>query len=221
MVDGFISPDICGEFTRYLDYKLDHDTLYSHENCNPQFSNTLVQSHDIRNSRIQALMLDIIDRKRQLITREFITPLAKADPARYKGVVLHHDSTDIVRWKTGASLGEHADNQFWNNLNANHYSAHRDWSSVLYLNDGFQGGDFYFRNPRIKVHPKPGRLVVFGAGIDYIHGVEAVTAGSRYTLPSWWTYGNRPENPMRCRGDGSGDRVVKNSSSLSSSSSSS
>lgn len=201
VIDDFIDNDTCQTLYQYLIYKLDHDKSFSHTNCNEQFSNVLVPSYGIDNSDIKSIVLDIIDRKHQLIKQQFVDPLVKQNPQLYEGIALHHDSSDLVRWspESNPSLGEHADNQYWDMPNKLHYSAHRDWSSVLYLNNDFEGGEFYFKEPHIKIEPKPGRLVIFGSGIDYIHGVKSVTKGARYTLPSWWTYGNRPETPMKCR----------------------
>jgi len=67
----------------------------------------------------------------------------------------------------------------------------RDFSSVLYLNDDFVGGNFLFANPdksiQAELSPAPGRLVAFHNGIDNLHGVKAVTSGRRCALAMWYT----------------------------------
>jgi len=67
----------------------------------------------------------------------------------------------------------------------------RDFSSILYLNEGFAGGNFLFADPdksiKAELEAKPGRLVAFYNGIDNLHGVKAVTSGRRCALAMWYT----------------------------------
>ena len=62
-------------------------------------------------------------------------------------------------------------------------------SALLYLNDDFEGGDFFFahnnKTVQKKVRPKCGRVAAFMSG-DY-HGVQAVTKGRRCALAMWYT----------------------------------
>ncbi|XP_056331943.1 prolyl 3-hydroxylase 1 [Danio aesculapii] len=69
---------------------------------------------------------------------------------------------------------------------------HRDLSAVLYLNDDFDGGNFFFTDRDAKtvtatVKPKCGRLVGFTSGPVNPHGVTAVTKGRRCALALWFT----------------------------------
>ncbi|KAI2655356.1 Prolyl 3-hydroxylase 3 [Labeo rohita] len=69
---------------------------------------------------------------------------------------------------------------------------HRDLSAVLYLNDDFEGGEFFFADRDAKtvtarVKPKCGRMVGFTSGPVNPHGVTAVTAGRRCALALWFT----------------------------------
>ncbi|XP_076827100.1 prolyl 3-hydroxylase 3 [Brachyhypopomus gauderio] len=79
--------------------------------------------------------------------------------------------------------------QCWRELPA---FTHRDLSAVLYLNDGFEGGELFFTDRDAKtltasVKPTCGRLVGFTSGPINPHGVTAVTAGRRCTLALWFT----------------------------------
>ncbi|CAG5120358.1 unnamed protein product [Candidula unifasciata] len=66
----------------------------------------------------------------------------------------------------------------------------RDYSAILYLNDDFDGGEFFFahsnKTEQVAVKPQCGRLVGFNAG-DF-HGVRAVTRGQRCALALWFTH---------------------------------
>ncbi|KAG1947792.1 prolyl 3-hydroxylase 3 [Pimephales promelas] len=69
---------------------------------------------------------------------------------------------------------------------------HRDLSAVVYLNDDFEGGDFFFtdrdtKTVTAKVKPRCGRLVGFTSGPVNPHGVTAVTEGRRCALALWFT----------------------------------
>ncbi|XP_067929835.1 prolyl 3-hydroxylase 1-like isoform X2 [Watersipora subatra] len=67
--------------------------------------------------------------------------------------------------------------------------AQRDYSGILYLNDDFEGGEFFFTDKSLheqaSVKPKCGRLVAFNAG-DF-HGVKAVQSGRRCAVAVWFT----------------------------------
>ena len=66
-------------------------------------------------------------------------------------------------------------------------STDRDLSTVLFLNNDFEGGDFIFPELRIRIRPEPGMLVCFPSTHEYLHGVEPVTKGTRYSIVNWMT----------------------------------
>ncbi|KAL8611683.1 hypothetical protein ACOMHN_054664 [Nucella lapillus] len=65
----------------------------------------------------------------------------------------------------------------------------RDYSALLYLNDDFRGGEFFFAHPnkseQVSLQPRCGRLVGFNA--KELHGVRAVRGGTRCALAMWFT----------------------------------
>ena len=44
-----------------------------------------------------------------------------------------------------------------------------------------------FPDLNIKVRPKPGMMVAFPSNRHYLHGVEPVTRGHRYSIVTWKT----------------------------------
>lgn len=64
-------------------------------------------------------------------------------------------------------------------------SLDRDVSVVYFLNDDFAGGELVFPGLELVIKPEAGTLVCFPADHNYIHGVNPVTAGHRYTLVTW------------------------------------
>ncbi|KAG8191685.1 hypothetical protein JTE90_016472 [Oedothorax gibbosus] len=67
----------------------------------------------------------------------------------------------------------------------------RDYSSILYLNEDFDGGEFIFAKDKTTVQatvkPQCGLMVAFSAGKENLHGVKAVKNGRRCALAMWFT----------------------------------
>ncbi|CAC5367426.1 P3H1 [Mytilus coruscus] len=76
---------------------------------------------------------------------------------------------------------------------------HRDFSSLLYLNGDFEGGEFFFAHKnwstQISIKPKCGMIVGFDSA--EFHGVKAVTKGRRCTLAMWYTLDKRFDEQTR------------------------
>ena len=66
-------------------------------------------------------------------------------------------------------------------------STDRDLSIVFFLNDDFEGGDFIFPDLKVRVRPEPGMMVCFPSNHNYMHGVEPVAKGKRYSIVTWAT----------------------------------
>lgn len=64
-------------------------------------------------------------------------------------------------------------------------SIDRDISTVLFLNDDFEGGEFVFPKHKIRIKPEPGLLVAFPSTHHYLHGVEPVISGERVVSVCW------------------------------------
>ena len=58
------------------------------------------------------------------------------------------------------------------------------FASITYLNDNFSGGETYLVDDLI-VRPKRGRVIAFD-GQQYLHGVNRVRSGDRYTIAIWY-----------------------------------
>ncbi|XP_069132833.1 prolyl 3-hydroxylase 1-like isoform X3 [Argopecten irradians] len=65
----------------------------------------------------------------------------------------------------------------------------RDYSAVMYLNEDFEGGEFFFAHSNtsadVTLKPKCGRIVGFNAA--HLHGVNSVTKGQRCAIAMWYT----------------------------------
>lgn len=65
----------------------------------------------------------------------------------------------------------------------NKWSGHL--SSVIYLNDNYEGGELYFPDHDLSIKPEAGDYITWPGNRWYQHGVKEVTSGIRYTLSIW------------------------------------
>ena len=71
---------------------------------------------------------------------------------------------------------------------------HRDYSSVFYFNEDFEGGLLHFTEIDIKIKPEPNMILLFPTTIRYSHRVEEVTSGIRMMSPSFWCSDKKDRN---------------------------
>ncbi len=96
------------------------------------------------------------------------------------------EEPQILKYKPGGFYASHADAESYDNqLDAWVKVLDRDWSLLLYLNDGYEGGEIKFNKFNYQVKPKTGTLIYFPADGRYMHTALPVTAGERYALVSW------------------------------------
>ncbi len=101
-------------------------------------------------------------------------------------VPLYADTLQLVRWLPGNEQHPHADSE--NKDGSAHPYPWRDYASVTYLNDEYEGGLIYFPDYELELKPVPGTMVTFPGTVEYIHGVSKVESGVRYTMASFWTF---------------------------------
>ena len=100
---------------------------------------------------------------------------------------LYVDSLHLVRWTEGYELHPHADAVEPDGKQHQFYW--RDFGTVTFLNDDFEGGILYYPNKGdLEVPAKIGYSAVHSGGMDCLHGVTKVTKGVRYTIASFLTY---------------------------------
>jgi hypothetical protein len=99
---------------------------------------------------------------------------------------IYADTVQLVLWSEGIHMPAHADNA--NPDGSPHGMAWRDFSSIVYLNDDYDGGELYFTALDAWIKPKAGMLVAFTAGFHHEHAVLKVTRGERLTMPAFYTF---------------------------------
>jgi predicted 2-oxoglutarate/Fe(II)-dependent dioxygenase YbiX len=61
----------------------------------------------------------------------------------------------------------------------------REFASIIYLNDDYDGGELYIPELNFEIKPKKGQLLCFRGG-KMLHGVRKVTRGQRLTSICWF-----------------------------------
>jgi len=97
---------------------------------------------------------------------------------KYKLLLSKMESVQIVQYKK----------------NQDFYSLHTDASTmnprivslVLYLNDVSLGGETYFNNFDLSVHPRAGRLLIFPSNSSYSHEAKTPISSDKYVAVTWF-----------------------------------
>jgi Rps23 Pro-64 3,4-dihydroxylase Tpa1-like proline 4-hydroxylase len=86
------------------------------------------------------------------------------------------ESINLLRYGTTGHLPAHQDQGV----------SSRVLSSVMYLNDNYDGGEIEFVNSNVKLKPSAGSIIFFPSNFLYIHEVHAINSGFRYSMPHWY-----------------------------------
>lgn len=92
----------------------------------------------------------------------------------------------LLHYTAGGKFDAHADNQ---SFDASRQvwirGIDRDFSMLVYCNNGFEGGTLFFPNFNFRYRPKQGDLIAFPSDQRYMHAAEPVTSGTRLCIVSW------------------------------------
>lgn len=89
------------------------------------------------------------------------------------------DNLNMTIWKEGHEMHPHSD------YGARKEFPHREYASLIYLNDQYEGGELYIPELNFEMKPKKGQLVCFQGG-KYMHGVKKILKGERLTSICWF-----------------------------------
>ena len=86
----------------------------------------------------------------------------------------HSHNYRLMKYSEGQSIHDHTD-KTW----------HTFGSATLSLNSGYEGGLFRFFKGKYKVRTKRGQGMIFPAENYFVHGVEPITKGVRWSVNSF------------------------------------
>jgi hypothetical protein len=61
-----------------------------------------------------------------------------------------------------------------------------DYSSLVYLNDNYDGGELVFPEYALSLKPKAGDIITFPTNAMYLHAVNKIKSGTRYNILLKW-----------------------------------
>lgn len=161
--------------------------FYKNVEDNNMWLPSVVDFWDKRTYDIAHILDDTADRQSYA---RFISILYRIRSEVYRATKevrnMYPDTFQVVKWVDGDGQIPHADNV---EIKSGYggIAPWRLYSSVVYLNDNFVGGETYFDSLGIEVDPVPGRLSIFSCGIEHTHGVREIEGGIRKTLISFWS----------------------------------
>jgi hypothetical protein len=97
-------------------------------------------------------------------------------------------SIHLLRYEKGGYLPAHQD----------HGVSSRVLSSVMYLNDDYEGGEMIFQNSGISIKPEAGSIIYFPSNFLYVHEVAEIKSGTRYSMPHWY---HNMHTPIKSTGE--------------------
>jgi Rps23 Pro-64 3,4-dihydroxylase Tpa1-like proline 4-hydroxylase len=102
-------------------------------------------------------------------------------PFAGRSVKAREYSIHLLKYGVGGHLPAHSDQGI----------STRVLSSVMYLNDDYEGGEIEFINSGVRIKPQAGSVIFFPSNFLYVHEVHPITDGFRYSMPHW--YHNRKD----------------------------
>lgn len=96
------------------------------------------------------------------------------------------NTSHAQKWDVGGFASPHSDNSDFDG-NPTSFQINK-YVGILYLNDDYEGGNLFFPDHDIDFKPPAYSFITFPGGVENIHGVSEITAGTRYTMVSFWDF---------------------------------
>lgn len=184
-IENFLTDEECDYLENFARNNKIWDVTESHYNEN----GTIIYDHRPWENRVATLnTLEKADMKVVEMLREIIQRLK---PIIEEFFQVEADPTNpaIVRWPLGTYQFPHADKELHEGPDAgteNDFPWY-DLGTIFYLNDDYTGGELHFPRQEVAFKPKRKAVYFFPGDKYFIHGVDKVTSGTRYTSPWFWT----------------------------------
>lgn len=184
-IENFLTDEECDYLENFARNNKIWDVTESHYNEN----GTIIYDHRPWENRVATLntlmkadqkvvdmLREIIQRLKPIIDEFFEVDAEPTNPA-------------IVRWPVGTFQFPHADKELHEGPDAgteNDFPWY-DLGTIFYLNDDYTGGELHFPRQEVAFKPKRKAVYFFPGDKYFIHGVDKVLSGTRYTSPWFWT----------------------------------
>lgn len=119
------------------------------------------------------------------IYQDTVTPLRQCMTdytIRYNLNMQYMEAINYVRYQPGQHFQVHTDHGFSYTCTV---------SSVMYLNDEYEGGELWFPYLDLTFKPEYGDIVLFPSTYIYAHAAKPVTSGVKYSAVTMFDYNDR------------------------------
>ena len=100
----------------------------------------------------------------------------------YNIVMDYMEAINYVRYEPGQHFAVHSDSGFSYNCTV---------SSVMYLNDDYEGGELWFPFLDLTYTPVAGDIVIFPSTYIYAHASKPITSGVKYSAVTMFDWNDR------------------------------
>lgn len=148
--------------------------------------------------RVKARTLNIFSGDASIVLNKLIASIRSVIEFKYGQRLVCDQWVSARMWSKDDYQSPHSDSEFNNSelcldiddsnpnwdLNIPRFLA--DYSSLVYLNDDYEGGELVFPEYGLEIKPKAGDVVTFPTNAMYIHAVNKINSGTRYNVVLKW-----------------------------------
>lgn len=183
LIEDFISEDECDILYNYAESRTQEDWLGAYvesikDRTEARYGDRDLEKHEMEvtenwNDKVIKIVPNSPEHKVCLDLENRLVSIADTENQE-----LYFRSFGIIqRQYTGAELGGHYDQYVDDRM---------QYASVIYINDNYNGGEFYFKKNDMVIKPPKRSILLFPATEEYWHGVKVVKEGpTRYAVPSF------------------------------------
>jgi hypothetical protein len=100
---------------------------------------------------------------------------------------IYPDLFQVNRWLSGMKQAPHADDMTNSRHIHDDWYKHREFGTIIYLNDNYSGGHTYYPEHGFDITPEAGKLAMHPGDPEHLHGVTEIQDSTRYTIVAFWT----------------------------------
>ena len=176
VTQNFLSPDQCDELVSFLSKQPSADATVKGVNPTSGEVDVRVDQQRITKAVDLGEMRGTVVKHVALAFRDVAVPYFQAKLETFS-------APSALKYQPGGKFDLHADSEHWSDSKRTWVrSQNRDYSLLLYLNEGYTGGAISFPNFNIEIEPQRGMLLVFPSDHRFMHAAQPLISGERYVI---------------------------------------
>lgn len=181
VVEGFLGTGVCEEWCEFMNSRPTASLPVQDVSNFKSSKQVLWEQHEGRITET----IDLEDKKKDVL-REVVRGYRDYATRFFETDLDTIEQPSVLKYLPGGRYNAHSDSEYWSDHDHQWIrSLERDYSILLYLNDGFEGGGLFFPNFNFRLEPKRGMLVAFPSDHRYLHAAEPLLSGIRFAVVSW------------------------------------